>query len=176
MNSAVCEANPRGDKRMRLLLLSVIALLTAAPGWAANSEATAVCTFTDQTEISVRYNPVSTKENPRMQNGKVWAPGGSPLVLFTQSELSVNNVSLPVGAYSLYLIPGKDWTLVVNRNVSLGSAYEEKQDLVRARMESAKLGSPADHLTISFGRIAPKQCEMRVYYAQSGTWTTLAEK
>jgi hypothetical protein len=157
------------------LVMAVVA--SAVPGWADNPEATAICTFADDTELTVRYNPVSTKDNPRAQNGKVWAPGGSAMVLFTQSELSVNHVNLPVGAYSLYLIPGKDdWTLVVNKNVSSGSAYDEKQDLVRAHMEGAKLGSPAEHLNVSFGRIAPKQCEVRVYFDQSGTWTTLAEK
>lgn len=162
---------------MRLLLLIILLCVGTAPGWAAGSESTALCTFGDETELSVRYIPASTKDNPRAQTGKIWAPGGSPLVLFTQSELSVNNVTLPVGAYSLYLIPGKDaWTLVVNKNVSQGSAYDEKDDLVRARMEGAKLGTPAERLNISFGRMAPKQCEMRVYFDQTGTWTTLLEK
>jgi hypothetical protein len=162
---------------MRLLLLLILLFVGTAPGWAANSEATALCTFADETELTVRYNPVSTKDSPRPQNGKIWTPGGSALVLFTQSELSVNSVKLPVGAYSMYLIPGRDsWTLVVNKNVSSSATYDEKQDLVRARMEGAKLGSPAEHLNVSFGRIAPKLCEMRVYFDQSGTWTTLAEK
>lgn len=157
---------------MRYLL--ILFLLTAA-AWAA--ESTAVCTFGDDTELSVRYNPVSTKDNPRAQNGKVWAPGGSALLLFTQSELSLNNISLPVGAYSLYLIPDKSaWTLVVNKNVSPASVYNEKEDVVRLRMEGAKLGSPADKLNISFGRIAPKQCEIRAYFDQSGTWATLSQK
>jgi hypothetical protein len=159
---------------MRHLL---ILILLTAPAWAAAAEATAVCTFADDNEVSVRYNPVSTKDNPKAQNGKIWAPGGSPMVLFAQTQLSVNNISLPVGAYSVYLIPGKDaWTLVINKNVSAGSAYDEKSDVVRLRMEGAKLGSPADHLNISFGRIAPKQCEIRAYFDQSGTWATLSEK
>jgi hypothetical protein len=154
----------------------ILFLLTAA-AWAADAEATAVCTFADDTEMSVRYNPVSTKDNPHAQNGKVWAPGGSALLLFTQSELSLNNISLPVGAYSLYLIPDKNtWTLVVNKNVNPASAYNEKEDLVRLKMEGAKLGSPADKLNISFGRVAPKQCEIRAYFDQSGTWATLSQK
>jgi hypothetical protein len=158
---------------MRHLL---ILILLAAPAWAA-AEATAVCTFADDTEVSMRYNPVSTKDNPKAQNGKIWAPGGAPLVLFAQTELSINNVSLPVGAYSVYFIPGRDtWTLVVNKNVSAGSAYEEKSDVVRLRMEGARLGSPAEKLNISFGRIAPKQCEIRAYFDQTGTWATLSKK
>ncbi|HEX4487497.1 MAG TPA: DUF2911 domain-containing protein [Terriglobales bacterium] len=159
---------------MRYLLILI--MLTAS-AWAADAEANAVCTFADDTEMSVRYNPVSIKDNPRPQNGKVWAPGGSALLLFTQTELSLNNISLPVGAYSLYLIPDKNaWTLVVNKSVNPTGAYDEKADLVRLKMESAKLGSPADKLNISFGRIAPKQCEIRAYFDQSGTWATLSQK
>jgi hypothetical protein len=155
----------------------IIFILLAAPAWAAAAEATAVCTFADDNEVSVRYNPVSTKDSPKAQNGKIWAPGGVPLVLFAQTELSVNNISLPVGAYSVYFIPGKDaWTLVINKNVAAGSAYDEKSDVVRLRMEEAKLGSPAPTLNISFGRTAPKQCEIRAYFDQSGTWATLSEK
>jgi hypothetical protein len=157
---------------MRYLL--ILFLLTAS-AWAA--ESTAVCTFADDTEVSVRYNSVSTKDTPKAQNGKIWTPGGAPVVLFAQTELSVNNISLPVGAYNVYFIPGKDaWTLVINKNVTAGSAYDEKSDVVRLRMEGAKLGSPADRLNISFGRIAPKQCEIRAYFDQSGTWATISEK
>lgn len=162
---------------MRFLLLFILLCFSAAPGWAADAEADAVCTFADQNELSVRYNPVSTKDRSRPQNGKIWAPGGSPLLLFAQTALSVNHVGLPVGAYSMYLIPGKDdWTLVINKNVTHGGDYSDKDDLVRTRMTGAKLGSPAEHLTVSFGRIAPKECEMRVYYDKVGTWATLSEK
>jgi hypothetical protein len=162
---------------MRFLLLIILLCVSAAPGWAADVESQAICTFTDQNEVSVRYNPVSTRDSSRPQNGKVWAPGGSPLLLFAQTPITVNNVDLPVGAYSLYLIPNKsDWTLIVNKNVNPRGTYSEKDDLVRTKMESAPLGSPSDHLNVSFGRIAPKQCELRVYYDKIGTWATLSEK
>jgi hypothetical protein len=162
---------------MRFLLLIILLCVSAAPGWAADEESQAICTFTDQNEVSVRYHPVSTRDSSRPQNGKVWAPGGSPLLLFAQTPITVNNVDLPVGAYSLYLIPNKsDWTLIVNKNVNPRGTYSEKDDLVRAKMESAPLGSPSDHLNVSFGRIAPKQCELRVYYDKIGTWATLSEK
>ena len=162
---------------MRLLLLIMMLCVSASPGWAATAESQAICTFTDQNEVSVRYDAVSTKGSSRPQNGKVWAPGGSPLLLFAQTPLTVNNVDLGVGAYSLYLIPNKsDWTLIVNKNVNPGGTYSEKDDLVRTKMEGAPLGSPADHLNVSFGRIAPKQCELRVYYDKIGTWAILSEK
>ena len=37
----------------------------------------------------------------------------------------------------MYLIPGEDeWTLVINKNVTAGSKYDEGDDLVRAPMQT----------------------------------------
>jgi hypothetical protein len=160
---------------MRIFLLLVFAI--AVPGLTAMAETDAACTFADQTDLSVRYNAVAIKGSPRLQTGKVWAPGGKPILLFTQSPLSIANVDLAVGAYSVYLIPGKDdWTLVVSKNVSGTGEYDEKDDLVRTRMDGAKLSTAAERLNISLGHVAPKQCEMRVYYDKTGVWTTISEK
>jgi hypothetical protein len=157
--------------------LPPLALAFLALSGLAAAEADSVCTFADQTDLSARYNAVSTKDNPRLQNGRVWAPGGKPILLFTQSPLRIANVDLAVGAYSVYLIPGKDdWTMVVNKNVSGTGDYSEKDDLVRIRMEGAKLSTASDHLNISLGHIAPKQCELRVYYDKAGVWATISEK
>jgi hypothetical protein len=158
-----------------VLLLAVIS--TAAWCAAAAQENNAVCTFADQTELSARYNAVSIKDNPKPQNGKTWAPGGKPILLFTQSPLTIANVDLAVGAYSVYLIPGReDWTMVVSKNVSGTGDYNEKDDLVRTRMEGTKLTAAADRLNISLGHVAPKQCELRVYYDKAAVWATVSEK
>ncbi len=161
---------------MRIVLLLLLVSVAAA-AFADAVESNAVCTFADQTDLSARYNAVAVKDNPRLPNGKAWAPGGKPILLFTQSPLTIANVDLAVGAYSLYLIPGKDdWTLVVSKNVSGNGEYSEKDDVVRARMEGTKLTTAADRLNISLGHIAPKQCEMRVYYDKTAVWATIAEK
>ena len=161
---------------MRILLL-LVSVSMAVPGFADAVESNAVCTFADQTDLSARYNAVAVKDTPHPQNGKVWAPGGKPILLFTQSPLTIANVNLAVGAYSLYLIPGKDdWTLIVSKNVSVSADYSEKDDLVRTRMEGTKLSTAADRLNISLGHISPKQCEMRVYYDKTAVWATVSEK
>ncbi|PYX05804.1 MAG: hypothetical protein DMG88_20315 [Acidobacteria bacterium] len=107
--------------------------------------ATTTCTFEDGTEISVRYIPVETNKE-KIQNGKVWAPGGSPIVLFTPAALTLEKSQIPAGAFSLYLIPQRDrWTLVVNKNVSAGSRYDERQDIARAAMEMGQLACVWPH-------------------------------
>jgi hypothetical protein len=136
---------------------------------------TVSCTFEDEKQISVRYIPVPTdKEPPR---GQPWAPGGTPMILFTQTEVTLANTTIPIGAFSMYVIPGKDsWTLVINRNVTAGAKYDQQQDLVRAPMEMGQLSQPEKQLGVYFGRIGPKQCNLRIYHGKTGLWAELKEK
>jgi len=142
-----------------------------------DKSATAFCNFADDMQISVRYLPAPVDKKARLPMGKVWTPGDAPMDLFTQTEVAVANVNIPVGAYRMYFIPGKDsWTMVINKNVAAGSAYDQQQDLVRAPMETGKLSQPEPHVSIYFGHLAPKQCNMRIYFGDTGAWADFMEK
>ena len=163
-----------------ILLIAQSTLTTRAVAQQADSNsdsATTVCDFDDGQEITVKYNDsvVSNKDEPR--NGKVWLPGGSPMTLFTQVALTLNGREVPVGAYSIYVIPGKkDWSLIVNRNVTDAGRYDEKQDLVRAPMELGEVNSPPKRLQASFAHSAPKVCSIRLYYEKIGAFAEFGEK
>ncbi|MGH9502865.1 MAG: DUF2911 domain-containing protein [Terriglobales bacterium] len=99
------------------------------------------------------------------------------MLLFTQTDLSLGKAEIPTGAYSMYVIPGKKtWTLVVNKNVTAGSPYDERQDLVRVPAEVGHLGQPVKRFQLAFGHVAPKQCNLRINYGRSGTWVEFMEK
>jgi Protein of unknown function (DUF2911) len=137
---------------------------------------TTVCTFDDGKQISVRYNPENVK-NRKLPNGEVWAPGGSPMFLFTQSELTVGTSELPLGAYSMYMIPAeRQWTLVVNRKVDGDSKYDHQQDVLRAPMEVGTLSQQAKQVQMVFGHIAPQRCSLRLYRGGTGAWVEFNEK
>jgi hypothetical protein len=146
-------------------LIAMSSLLVAAQESSLPS-GSAVCTFTDGNQISVRYSqPMVTKEP--LPIGKTWMPGGTRMELFTETALKIAQVTIPPGAYALYFIPGKDsWTLAVNKNVAAGATYDQQQDLVRETMQTEKLEQPEKQLTIYFGHTAPKQCMMRVDYGK----------
>lgn len=140
----------------------------------ANS-ATAFCDFDDNQEISVRYNNAASKDEPH--NGKVWLPGGKPLTLFAGAPISFNNTPIPIGAYSVYIIANrKEWTLIVNKNVTPGAAYDQTQDVARGPMELGEVDSPAGQLQVSFAHVAPKQCSIRLYYGKVGAFADFMEK
>ena len=92
--------------------------------------ATATCDFSDQQQLAVQYQLLTLgkkdKDNflgHQVPYGKVWEPSKQPLTLFTNSPLSIAGTNVPVGAYTLYLIPNKkEWTLVVSTNTDKSAA------------------------------------------------------
>ena len=155
------------------ILMSTVALGQQKP---AHPSASTLCTFADGKELSVRYEP-EPFDKKQLPEGKVWQPGGTPTLLFTQAALTAGTSEIPAGAYSLYFIPAKkEWTLIVNKNVTAGSEYNEQQDIVRIPMEVGKLPSGADNLKIVFAHMAPQQCNMRLYRGKIGVWMEFKEK
>lgn len=162
------------NRFLAVLVLLFTGYLAAAVAQQAPADATVFCTFQDGKQISVQYDRASVKE-ANFSSGKLWSPGDKPMVLFTQTDLTVGNTVVPVGAYSVYLIPGKEkWTLVINKSVKPGE-YSEQQDLVREPMDVGHL-SDSQPFSLVFAHVAPKQCNLRVYEAKTGTWAELKEK
>ncbi len=137
---------------------------------------TVSCNFDDGNQISVQYN-ASGKSKEEPKNGKVWEPGGAPMTLYTQIPVTLNNVTIPIGAFSMYVIPNKkDWTLIVNKNVTAGSKYDEGQDLARASMELGNLSSPVKPISVVLAHMGQKVCSIRLYYGMVGVVTEFNEK
>jgi hypothetical protein len=155
-------------------LAILLLLLSAALAVAQQEPISAPCDFDDNLEMSVQYH-TTTKDEPK--TGKVWLPGGSPIVLYTQVPLVLNNVTIPVGAYTMFVIPNKkDWTLIVNRNVTAGASYDATQDLVRASMELGEIGQPVADVQVTLAHTGPKVCSLSIYHAKVGAILDIHEK
>ncbi|HUJ94760.1 MAG TPA: DUF2911 domain-containing protein [Terriglobales bacterium] len=155
-----------------LLFLCTTAAFAVDP----SEPATTVCTLEDGQEMSVRYTPIPSNE--KLPNGKVWTPAGSPMLLFTSVGFVLNNAQIPAGAYSLYIIPGNGhWTLIVNKNVTAGSKYDEHEDIVRAPMDLGQVGGGGSaKLDVAFAHMGPKLCNIRIYYGKVGAWADIKEQ
>jgi hypothetical protein len=68
-----------------------------------------------------------------------------------------------------------DWTLIINKNVSQGAAYDSAQDVVRVNMESGKLPSMKP-LNITLGHIQPKVCSLQIVFGDTAAWTDLKQQ
>src|ERR1700691_1670416 len=82
--------------RKVVTILSLFTLSVICSAQQPNSS-TATCNLDDGRQLRINYTPVSGK-NERISNGKPWAPGGSPMTLFTEAPLSFGNATIPIGA------------------------------------------------------------------------------
>jgi hypothetical protein len=98
------------------------------------------------------------------------------MTLFTEAQLSFGGSTIPVGAYTVYPIPAKDkWTLVVNKNVTAGAAYDEKQDLARSPMETDQVEQAAQALEVAFAHVGEK-CTLRIYFGKTASFAPFTAK
>ncbi|MFZ0143687.1 MAG: DUF2911 domain-containing protein [Candidatus Sulfotelmatobacter sp.] len=157
-------------------VVAVLFLSTlTAVGWAQSDASTASCNLDDGRQVYIRYNAVTAK-NDKVHNGKPWTPGGTPMTLFTEAPLAFGGVTIPLGAYTVYPIPEKGkWTLAVNKNVTPGTAYDEKQDLARTQMETDQVSDAADTLEVAFAHYNSK-CTLRIYFGKVASFADFIAK
>ena len=85
-------------------------LTCAALGQNTPSSGTVTCSFDADREVTAEYQKISFNlKKPvfggEIPYGKAWAPGGKPLTLFTNSSVEIGGKILPVGAYTMFLLP-----------------------------------------------------------------------
>jgi len=156
---------------------AVLISLLWSPGLAAQSAptSTTTCNLEDGRQVYVRYNPIPTGKE-KIANGKPWTPGGAPMTLFTEAQLTLGSSSIPIGAYTVYPIPAKDhWTLAVNKNVAPGAAYDEKQDIARTAMETAQVAEPSEALEVAFAHVGAR-CTLRIYIGKTASFADFTAK
>ena len=157
---------------------AVLITLLLAPCLNAQSganQSTTSCNLDDGRQVYIRYIAVPLKQQ-KIQNGKPLEPGGTAMTLFTEMPLSLGSSTIPIGAYTIYPIPAKgNWTVAVNKNVTAGSAYDEKQDIARAPMETAQVETPSDVLEVAFAHVG-NRCTLRVYIGKSASFVDFDAK
>lgn len=162
----------------KLVWKAVLISLLWTPGLLAqsgNASSQTACNLDDGRQVYVRYNAVATNKE-KVQNGKPWMPGGTPMTLFTEAQLTLGSSTIPIGAYTLYPIPARgNWTLVVNKNVTPGAAYDEKQDIARTQMETAQVEQPSDALEVAFAHVGAR-CTLRIYMGKSASFADFTAK
>jgi hypothetical protein len=156
--------------------LSITAFAQDAP-----ASASATCNFNEDKQLMVEYQPVTINLKKPLAGqvplGKVWAPGNKPMTLFINTPIQVGSRMLPIGAYTMFVLPtAKQWTLIVSKSTDMSGTYDEKSDLARVPMDSGELPGPESTLYVSFGHSAPDQCNIRIDLDKYGHFTAFKEK
>jgi hypothetical protein len=145
-------------------VIPVILLLAAACSAQSEPTSTASCNLDDGRQVYIRYNPVTTKAE-KAANGRPFIPGGAPMTLFTEAELTLGGSTIPIGAYTVYPIPGREWSVVVNKNVTPGASYDEKQNVAHSSMETDSVPQSSDTLEVAFAHVG-QRCTLRIYFGK----------
>ncbi|SRR5581483_1409805 len=156
---------------------AVLITFLLTPWLAAQSanQSTTSCNLDDGRQVYIRYTPVSLKQQ-KIQNGKPFEPGGTAMTLFTEAPLTLGSSQIPLGAYTVYPIPAKsNWTIAVNKNVTAGTPYDEKQDIARSVMETAQVESPSDTLEVAFAHVG-NRCTLRIYIGKAASFVDFTAK
>jgi hypothetical protein len=159
----------------RAVLISLLVTPCLAAQSSSAPTSTTSCNLEDGRQVYVRYTPIPTNKE-KITNGKPWSPGGTPMTLFTEAQLKLGSSVIPLGAYTVYPIPARDhWTLVVNKNVTPGAAYDEKQDIARAPMETDPVAQPSDVLEVAFAHVG-ERCTLRIYIGKTASFADFIAK
>lgn len=84
---------------------------------------------------------------------KVWRTGANNATSFTtDGTIKVGGTMVPAGSYTLYTLPNATrWLLIISKQTKQwGTEYHQDQDLARIPLESKKLDSPQEKMSISF--------------------------
>jgi hypothetical protein len=156
--------------KIPIMLLAIVLFVLPVPMLAGGGEPhtkSAVCTLEDGKQVSLRYE-VDDRDSTKLKLGQMWPQTDRPILLFSQTSLRIEDSSIPMGAFSVFIIPDKkQWTLVVNSNVVSGE-YHPRQDLVRASMVTGSISGRETEHKIWFGHSAPNRCEFRFYDGSTG--------
>ena len=106
--------------------------------------------------VTIEYNAPSARgrkvEGGLIPYGSVWRLGAdSATTLTTDADLTIGDLRVPKGVYTLYLQGAEDgWTLILNKQTGQwGTEYAEAQDLGRVAMKVTKSATPLETLKIT---------------------------
>jgi hypothetical protein len=87
---------------------------------------------------------------------KVWRLGADEAtMLVTEQPLMFGDVTVPAGAYTLYMLPAADGSakLIINKQLGQwGTEYKEDQDLARVDMKKTTVDPAVDQLTLGVAK------------------------
>lgn len=134
-----------------------------------NSPHETVSAVIDGSRVTVTYGRPYTKDphsgearkiwGGLVPYGKVWRTGADEATtMITQKPLMFGNVTVPVGAYTLWTLPAEDGSakLIINKKIGQWGvgpgSYDEKEDLARIELKKDALDSPVDQFTMAVSK------------------------
>ena len=130
--------------------------------------------------ILIKYN------SPRMRGrtimgglvpyGTVWRTGANPATtIITSVPLMFGGLLVPTGTHTLYTLPTKGtWQLIINNQTGQwGTEYDQTKDLGRVPMQSRRMKTPKEAMSISFEKSTRDSTELHVRWETTDQYITI---
>jgi len=102
---------------------------------------------------------------------KIWRTGANAATRLVFSEpVDIGGKKIDTGTYVLYTIPGVDnWEVILNKGVKNWGidGYKETEDVVRFKIEPAKMKTKLETFTMDFSDITPETCSINIKWEKT---------
>lgn len=107
--------------------------------------------------------------------GSVWRTGANlATILEFDTKVTIEGKEVPKGKYSLYTIPGNnEWTIILNKQISWGTRYNEAKDFVRFKVKSRKIQYTVETFTMDFSNFTTNAANLNISWENTVTSFTI---
>jgi hypothetical protein len=122
------------------------------------------------TDVSVEYSRPSARGRKiyggLVPFGEVWRTGANTATKLTfGGDVKFEGTAVPAGSYALYTIPGEgEWTVILSKVTGQWGSYQydEKNDLLRAKVKPTALKDPVETMCISLDNVRDDKAELAI--------------
>ncbi len=133
------------------------------------------------TTVSVTYGRPGLKGRSLESlapSNKVWRTGANESAVITFSEdVLFGGEEVAAGTYSLYTIPGENWTFILNEKLSWGTQYDQSMDVLRVPAAVTTEGASSfERFTIYFDTLSDTKAHLNLQWGKTMTAIPITTK
>jgi hypothetical protein len=122
------------------------------------------------TDVEVEYSRPGVKGRKifggLVPYGEVWRTGANTATKVTfGGDVKLEGTAVPAGSYALYTIPGEnEWVVILSKVTGQWGSYQydEKNDLLRAKVKPVALKDPVETMTISLEEVRDDAAQLAI--------------
>jgi len=109
---------------------------------------------------------------------QVWRTGANESTVITFSDnVMFGGKEVAAGTYSLYTIPGENWTFILNEKLSWGTQYDKSQDVLRVPAAVTTEGASSfERFTIYFDTLSDTKAHLNLQWGKTMTAIPITTK
>lgn len=126
------------------------------------------------TKVNVTYGRPGLKGRSLISlapAGQIWRTGANESAAITFStDVMFGGEMVEAGTYSLYTIPGDNWTIILNKKLSWGTSYDIAEDVIRVPAAvTTTEAAPMEWFAIYFDTLSETKAHLNLHWGTTLT-------